>query len=163
MHCRGLPWPFKFPFHEQMKHFILYDFPAMAVIPFHLSGTGDDGRRTRVPGCWRPVLSTGEDTFTFTAIAPFINSTKVITPRAVTTASSWWVCGNSTQAHTLIAGWGVPKGALGAAEPPRLPCQRRAGALPEHTCSPCCCWGRAAGRVSVAPRGHSQCHCPVCL
>lgn len=60
-HCKGLLWPFKFPFHEQMKHFILYDFPAMAAIPFHLSGTGDGGRRTRVLGCWQLVLGTGED------------------------------------------------------------------------------------------------------
>lgn len=59
-------WLFKFPFHEQMKHFILYDFPTMAVIPFHLSGTRDDGGKTRALGYWQLVLSTQEDTFTFT-------------------------------------------------------------------------------------------------
>lgn len=59
-------WLFKFPFHEQMKHFILYDFPTMAVIPFHLSGTRDDGGRTRAPGHWQPALSMREHTFTFT-------------------------------------------------------------------------------------------------
>ena len=59
-------WLFKFPFHEQMKHFILYDFPTMAVIPFHLSGTRDDGGRMRAPGYRQPVLSTWEGTSTFT-------------------------------------------------------------------------------------------------
>lgn len=59
-------WLFKFPFHEQMKHFIFYDLPTMAVIPFHLSGTRDDGGRTRALGYWQRVLSTREDTFTFT-------------------------------------------------------------------------------------------------
>lgn len=34
----SLPGCSNFHFHEEMKHFILYDFPTMAVIPFHLSG-----------------------------------------------------------------------------------------------------------------------------
>lgn len=51
----------------------------------------------------------------------------------------------------------MPKCAQGAAEPPCLPCQPHSGALPEHTCSPCCCSGRAAGRVSVAPIVQSVC------
>lgn len=64
--CKAPLWLLKFPFHEQMKHFILYDFPTMAVIPFHLSGTRDDGGRTRAPGNWQPALSMREHTFTFT-------------------------------------------------------------------------------------------------
>lgn len=76
-------WLFKFPFHEQMKHFILYDFPTMAVIPFHLSGTRDDGERMRAWDHWQPALSTQENTFTFTLLAFLLR--RIITLRAVIT------------------------------------------------------------------------------
>lgn len=72
---------------------------------------------------------------------------------------------------TVITRWGMPKCALGAAEPPWLPCQQDPGTLPEYMGSPSCssgrsCWHHVCARGCDIQGTHSELPLPsesVCV